>query len=126
MQNESERAARWAERYFRSWKTKNPDDVRALFTEDAVYYYGPFRPPARGREEIVRRWVSNAAQANVHCAHEVVAVSGAAAVIHWSVSFDQPAGRLAMDGVLIVQLNENGLCYSHREWYVEETSPAPG
>ncbi|HEX8255692.1 MAG TPA: nuclear transport factor 2 family protein [Thermoanaerobaculia bacterium] len=126
MQNETDRAVRWAEHYFRAWKTNDPADVRALFTEDAVYYYGPFRPPARGREEIVRRWVANAAQANVEIAHEVVAVSGAAAVIHWAVSFDQPSGRVAMDGVLIVQLNEDGRCYEHREWYVEETSPAAG
>ncbi len=46
--------AAWLESYFHAWETNDPSDVRALFAEDAVYFYGPFREPARGREAIVR------------------------------------------------------------------------
>jgi len=112
-------AAEWTERYFRAWKSNDPALVASLFSQDAAYFYGPFRPPARGREEIVRRWVGSAVQQNVIGEHEVVAVSGDTAVIHWTVSFDGAAGSTAMDGVLIVKFDEAGLCREHREWYVE-------
>ncbi len=114
MQITADDAAAWAERYFAAWKSNDPVAVASLFSEDAVYYYGPFREPAHGREEIVRRWVANETQANVRSAHEVIAVADDTAVIHWAVSFD----GTAMDGVLIVKFDDDGACREHREWYV--------
>ncbi len=114
-------AAAWAERYFLAWATNDPALVASLFSEDAVYYYGPFRPPTRGREEIVRRWIENGAQRNVATAHDVIAVNGDTAVIHWTVSFDTDAGTTSMDGVLIVKFDDRGACREHREWYAERT-----
>ena len=106
-------AAAWADRYFRAWKTNDAALVASLFAEDAVYFYGPFREPALGREEIVRRWVENAPASDVVTAHEIVAVNGDTAVIHWAVSF----ADTAMDGVLIVTFDDGGRCREHREWY---------
>ncbi len=114
-------AAAWAERYFLAWATNDPALVASLFSEDAVYYYGPFRPPSRGRDAIVQRWTENANQTNVASQFEVIAVSGDTAVIHWTVSFDHPAGHTTMDGVLIVTFDEYGACREHREWYSERT-----
>ena len=45
----------WLDRYFAAWKSNDPEDVAALFTEDAVYSYSPFRAETRGRDEIPRR-----------------------------------------------------------------------
>ncbi|MBI2238097.1 MAG: hypothetical protein HYU54_06185 [Actinobacteria bacterium] len=38
--------------------SNDPDEVAALFAEDAAYSYGPFREPNRGRDAIVAEWVS--------------------------------------------------------------------
>ena len=103
----------WATRYFEAWKTNDRAMVESLFAENAVYYYGPFREPAHGRDEIVRRWIENAPPDNITTAHEVIAVNGDTAVIHWTVSFD----ATTMDGVLIVKFDEHGQCREHREWY---------
>lgn len=111
----------WATRYFTAWKTNDRTLVESLFSEDAVYYYGPFRPPAEGRDEIVRRWIENGAQSNVTSAHEVIAAHGDTAVVHWTVSFDTDAGTTTMDGVLIVKFDDRGRCREHREWYAERT-----
>ena len=121
MQLTTHEATAWAARYFEAWKTNDPALVASLFSADAVYFYGPFRPPARGREEIVRRWVANDQQRNVVSRHEVIAVSGDSAVIHWTVTFDHAAGSTALDGVLIVRFDEHGACREHREWYAERT-----
>lgn len=107
----------WATRYFLAWRTNDRTVVESLFSEDATYSYGPFRPPAQGRDEIVRRWIENAPRHAVTSAHEVIAVNGDTAVIHWTVSFD----TTTMDGVLIVTFDERGQCREHREWYASQT-----
>lgn len=110
-------ARSWAERYFLAWQTNDRATVESLFSEDAVYFYGPFRPPARGRDTIVARWLEHA-QPDVTSQFEVVAVEHRVAVIHWRVAF-QGNGQREMDGVLIVRFDAAGLCSEHREWYVE-------
>lgn len=115
-------AADWADRYFRAWKSNDPELVASLFAQDAVYFYGPFREPARGRDEIVRRWIGNAAQQNVISEHDVIAVSGDVAVVHWAVSFDHAGGRTAMDGILTARFDASGVCREHREWYAERVT----
>src|SRR5688572_23184699 len=97
-------AADWARRYFDAWKTNDRELVESLFTEDAVYYYGPFRPPARGRAEIARRWVESGSAMDVRSDFEVVAVAHDVAVIHWAVTLESSE----MDGILIVTLDGEG------------------
>jgi hypothetical protein len=105
----------WASRYFHAWKTNDAALVGSLFSQDAVYYYGPFRPPARGRGEIVARWVATAHE-NLETQYEVVAVHGSTGVVHWRVSWGQRE-RTEMDGVLIVRFDESGVCCEHCEWF---------
>ncbi len=62
----------WLERYFDAWASNEPDDVEALFAEDAVYWVDPFREPQRGRDEIVSAWVSGP-QEDVEYAYEPLA-----------------------------------------------------
>lgn len=40
---------RWLDRYLIAWQSNDPDDIRALFTEDATYAGGPsIRSPGWG------------------------------------------------------------------------------
>ncbi|MGN6203307.1 nuclear transport factor 2 family protein [Humibacter sp.] len=47
----------WMDGYVRAWESNAPDDIRALFTEEAVYYTAPFREPWRGVDDIVTKWL---------------------------------------------------------------------
>ena len=50
----------WLDRYLAAWASNDPDDIRALFTDDATYAGSPFDPePAVGIEAIVAWWLSN-------------------------------------------------------------------
>jgi hypothetical protein len=105
----------WASRYFHAWQTNERALVEALFSPAAVYHYGPFREPARGREEIVERWV-NGESGLTRAEFRAVAVEGADGVVQWRVTTGGPDG-VEMDGVLIVRFDDDGLCAEHREWY---------
>jgi ketosteroid isomerase-like protein len=48
---------RWLDGYIRAWQSKADEDVRALFTDDAEYWFRPDDPdPARGIDAIVEMW----------------------------------------------------------------------
>jgi hypothetical protein len=107
----------WLERYFAAWRSNDPEEVGALFAPDAVYAYGPFRDEARGRDEIVRRWVEGGTQPGLRTAFEPLAVEGERGVAHWQVSFDDGDGRTEIDGILVLDFDGRGRCVLHREWY---------
>ena len=112
------RFSEWLDRYFRAWRSNDPGEVASLFAENAVYFYGPFKEPARGREAIVARWVAGSAdQADVACDHEVLATHRDLGVAHWHVRFRTQSGVTELDGVLTVRFNSSLECVEHREWY---------
>ncbi len=49
--------ADWMDGYLRAWSSNNPDDIRALFTEDAEYRTEPWVDPWVGHGEIVAGWL---------------------------------------------------------------------
>jgi hypothetical protein len=88
----------WLDGYFDAWRSNDPAEVEPLFTEDAVYSYGPFEEPAAGRDAIVRNWVEGGVQPALETWFEVPAVEGERGVAHFRVSFDEEGGaRVTMD-----------------------------
>ena len=48
---------RWLDGYIRAWTSKTPDDLRAIFTDDAEYWFRPDDPdPVRGIDAIIEMW----------------------------------------------------------------------
>ena len=103
----------WLERYFAAWASNEAEEVESLFAEDAVYSYGPFRDRARGREEIVRRWVRGGSQPGLQTWFEPLALEGERGVAHWRVA----SHERAIDGVWVVALDARGRCESLRQWW---------
>ncbi len=51
------RTRTWLDGYITAWQTENPDDVRAIFTEDAEYWFHPNgSDAARGIDAILAAW----------------------------------------------------------------------
>ena len=57
-------AREWPDRYFEAWVSNDPDEVAALFTEDAVYAVSPFSEPGWG---VTRSFVGGRAEARKTC-----------------------------------------------------------
>jgi len=120
-----DRFERWLDAYFLAWISNEPNDVAALFTEDATYSVGPFAEPWAGRAEIVRRWISGAQQ-DVEYAYEILAVEGDTGIAHWNVKAGTGGGsaRGEWDGILLITFSSDGRCREHREWLVRRELPA--
>ena len=114
----------WLDRYFAAWISNDPEEVAALFAPDAVYSYGPFRDEARGRDAIVRRWVEGGVMPGLRWSYEPLAVEGERGVANWRVSFDTDSGRVEIDGILVLDFDEQGRCSVHREWYESLETPS--
>ncbi len=114
----------WLDRYFAAWASNDPGEVAALFAEDAVYSYGPFREEARGRDAIVRNWVAGGTAPGLRTEHDALAVAGERGIAHWRVSFDADGGRTELDGILVCDFDAEGRCALHREWF-DRREPAP-
>lgn len=67
----------WLDAYFVAWRSNEAAEVMARFAPDAVYSYGPFREPARGREQIVANWVADGAPLSAESRYEILAVHAA-------------------------------------------------
>lgn len=115
----------WLHRYFAAWASNDPDDVVALFADAAEYSWGPFREPALGREAIVQAWVDGGSPPELRTSFEAVAVAGDTGVAHWTASFrSHDGGTTDLDGILLVDLDEEGRCTLHREWYDRRENPS--
>jgi len=114
----------WLKRYFLAWQSNDPEDIIPLFAEDARYWYGPFREPAKGRSKIVANWTANPAkQKDVRYRFDIIATKDDTGVVHWNVNFrtnTKPAIRYELDGILLLKFNSQKECSEHREWYVEK------
>ncbi|WP_127792744.1 nuclear transport factor 2 family protein [Agromyces sp. LHK192] len=114
----SSAGAAWVEGYIRAWETNDPDDIGALFTDDAVYEYRPDDPEAaRGREAIIREWIEADDQPGTW-------------TYDWTLLVDTPelavvVGRVEYpaekdyDSLWVVRLEPDGRASRFTEWYME-------
>ena len=121
----------WLDAYFAAWRSNQAAQVEALFAAEAVYSYGPFREPARGREQIVANWVADGAPLIVEYRYDILAVHADTGIAHWNIrqkaQLHEPT--LELDGILVLRFDANGRCVEHLEWFdrrhLEDGSPPP-
>ncbi len=121
----------WVSGYVRAWNSNDPDGIRALFSEDAAYYYHPSKEPWRGREAILAGWLDNADQpGQTEFRHQVLAATGEPAttgepptdgllgvVRGWTKYFDPPPREYA--NLWLVRLDPQGRCTEFTEWWMQ-------
>jgi uncharacterized protein (TIGR02246 family) len=113
---------RWLDGYQAAWKTDDPEQIAALFTEDATYSPSPFSKPWRGREAIVAKWVDHGdAQNEWRFESELLAVEGETAVVRGLTTYpahgDDPES--VYSNIWVIQLAPDGRASSFAEWWVQ-------
>jgi len=110
----------WLAAYGAAWEAKDPAQVAALFTENALYQETPYAEPYRGRDGIASYWASvTADQADIEFRSEVIAIEGITGVAIWSANFRSIAGDVSvgLNGVFILEFSDTSHVKLLREWW---------
>ena len=109
----------WMGKYIAAWETNAPDDIRALFTEDAVYATRPYDPDAwRGREQIVDRWIASADEPeDWRFEWSVLGSDGDLAFVQGRTTYldDRPS----YENLWVIRLAPDGRASAFTEWFME-------
>ena len=111
----------WLDRYLTAWASNDPDDIRALFTDDATYAGSPFdSDPAVGIEAIVAWWLSNRDEAD-DWAFEGAPLAYSDGVGLVQGRTDYPEGRVYAN-LWVITFAEDGRARSFVEWWMQPKS----
>ena len=112
-------AENWVERYVTAWTTNTPDDIRAVFTDDAVYKGRPDDPePVIGLEAIVTDWVDNPETGPWSFEYEVLGTDGDLAFIQGRTDYPGDEHPVYFN-LWVVRLAEDGRASEFIEWFME-------
>ncbi len=111
----------WLLRYGAAWEARDGEAAARLFTDDAVYCWGPHDPPLQGRDAIGERW-SQATddQRDVRFRHEILGIDGDRVFARWWSTFVRlPTGwRVELDGVFVLDFSDGDRCHRLQEWWL--------
>lgn len=125
-----ESAQDWLDRYVAAWRSYDPDDVAALFSEDIAYRYHPYDEPIVGREAVVAAWLaedgqdgssSRDAPGTYEAMYSPIAIDGDTVVATGSSRYrddaDGPVVRI-YENCFILRFDGNGRCREFTEYYI--------
>jgi len=126
---------RWLAEYVAAWKSYDPDQIEALFSEDVVYRYHPYDEPFRGLDDVVKAWRGETDRDaagtrddpdTYDAEYAAVAVDGNTAVATgWSSYRDTADGPVARtyDNCFVMRFADDGRCREFTEWFIKRPSP---
>ena len=124
----------WLDAYERAWETYDPDQIAALWSENAQYRWRPGDEPTVGRDEIVRAWLapdgneSSRDKPGTYLGeYQPFVGAGNRAVAIGTSTYWTDASRAKVDRVYynnwLLEFDEDGKCTSFTEYYM---SPRKG
>jgi ketosteroid isomerase-like protein len=122
---------RWLAEYVEAWKTYEPAQIAALFSEDIAYRYHPYDDAIEGRDEVVKAWRAEGDHPEAgtrdepgtwEAAYRAVSVDGDVAVATGISSYrDSPEGPVVRtyDNCFVMQFDSEGRCREFTEWFMQ-------
>jgi len=105
----------WIDGWTRGWQEADPEQIAALYADDAVFRSHPFREPeASARDYVVRAF---AEEQLVECRYgEPVVDSERATVEYWAI-LATPRGEETLAGVALIRFGSDGLVVEQRDYW---------
>ena len=126
---DTEAVAAWLDGYSQAWGTYDPEQIGALFSADADYFYDPFHEPVRGREAIVADWIKDRDEAGTYeGSYRPVRGAGDQAVGRGYSRYLNTNGTVEReyDNLFLLRFDADGRCAEYREWYMRKPGPGDG
>jgi uncharacterized protein (TIGR02246 family) len=106
----------WVANYRKAWESNEPEDVAALFAEDASYFPEPFSEPWVGRGRIVDEWLKIKDEPGTTTfAWHPVTISEELAIIEGTTRYPDKI----YSNLWLLQLDESGQARQFTEWWME-------
>ena len=107
---------KWTTAYVEAWKSNDPQQIAALFSEDAIYLTSPDAEPRVGRADIVAGWLEDLDEPDTWSFDWwIVREDAEFVVIEGRTKY--PAERDYVN-LWIVRLDAEGRATSFTEWYI--------
>jgi hypothetical protein len=131
MSIDPQKAAEWLEAYVSAWKSYDPGEISALFSDDVIYRYHPWDEPIVGRADVVASWLGEEsadgaserdAQGTYDASYLPAAVDGGRVVATGiSTYFERPGGAVAkvFHNCFVIEFDDEGLCREFTEWFMQ-------
>lgn len=116
----------WLDAYGKAWEERDADQAAELFTEDALYQWGPFGRKLRGRVMIREAWAEAVEdQENIEFGYEVMSATGRGGLVRWWCAADIRSRQVRArdEGVFRLSFDDSGMCTSLEEWFNFEEEP---
>ena len=118
----TELLSRWMEGYLRAWTSNAPDDIRALFTDDARYFTDPWRDPWQGQDAIVEQWTARGDdQGTWQFTWSPVAVTDDVAVVQGETRY---ASGTTYSNLWLIRLGPDGRAREFTEYWMDQADPS--
>ncbi len=114
----SDAITNWIDLYRTAWATNDPDDIRALFTEDASYRTEPFAEPWDGHLEIVEGWLD--AQDEPGAATFEWRLLGHDASVYFVEGVTDYRNGSLYSNLWVIRLAPDGRAKEFTEWWMEQ------
>ena len=108
----------WMEKYQAAWTSNGPEDIRALFTPDAIYETRPHdSEPWRGQDGIVQGWLAARDEpADWTFTWELLGCDGPTAFVQGVTTYS--GGRPTYDNLWVITFDGSGRASSFTEWFM--------
>jgi len=109
------------ENYQAAWTSNRPEDIRALFTEDARYERRPQDPQAwQGQDGIVEGWLAARDEAGDWTfSWELLGMDGDTAFIQGVTTY--ASEQSTYDNLWVLRLDRSGRASAFTEWFMERS-----
>jgi len=111
----------WMTAYRDAWQSNVPADIRALFTEDAVFYKEPFNEPLRGHEAIVAMWLKHQDGTFTSTfGWKPLSVTDDLSFIQGETDY----GSVKYSNLWVIRLAPDGRATEFTEWWMDQSKPS--
>jgi len=115
----------WLDGYVQAWKSYDETEIKALFSDDAVYRYTPDPDggAVQGRDAIADDWLANKEAPGTYDAkYEPLAIDGDLFIAHGTTKYFKADGTQSDEyyNLYVCRFNDEGQCASFIDYWMQK------